>query len=220
MRTFTQYGVFASVSKAFVLVLCLFGKPILAEPMRVLMLGDSLTQGYGLREADGLVPQLQAWLVAQGEEAELINGGVSGDTTAGGLARVAWSLTPDIDAVVVALGGNDVLRGLAPEGSRANIAGILDITTARGLPVLVIGIKAPGNYGPQYKEAFDRIHPELAKQHGALFVESFFAAIEKESPTALLGLLQADGLHPNPAGVARIVETLGPDMQRLIGRIQ
>ena len=114
----------------------------LAEPVTVLALGDSLTAGYGLPPDDGFVPVLEGWLAERGIEAEIVNAGVSGDTTAGGLSRVEWSLTPEVDAMIVALGGNDFLRGLDPALARENLDGILDAAGARGLPVLLVGIDA------------------------------------------------------------------------------
>lgn len=192
----------------------------LAEPVTVAALGDSLTQGYGLPQEDGFVPQLAAWLAAQGEDVAMINAGVSGDTTAGGLSRVDWTLTPEVDALIVALGGNDLLRGIDPAVSRANLDGILQRAAARELPVLLIGLEAPGNYGPDYKAAFDAIYPELAAQYGALHVASFLGALtaEEDQATALRTYMQSDGIHPNAAGVAKIVEALGPSVQVLVGR--
>ena len=192
--------------------------PVPAETV-IAALGDSLTQGYGLVPEQGFVPQLEAWLVAQGEDVRLINAGVSGDTTAGGLARVGWTLTEDVDAMIVALGGNDLLRAIPPEASRANLEGILQAADDRGIPVLLIGLEAPGNYGPDYKAEFDAIYPDLAEEYGTLHVQSFLGAIQAEPDqgAALRQFMQADGIHPNAAGVAKIVTALGPDIRALIG---
>jgi len=187
-----------------------------AEPVAIAALGDSLTQGYGLREDQGFVPQLQSWLDAQEVEARLINAGVSGDTTAGGLARVAWTLTPDVDAMIVALGGNDLLRGLDPAMSRRNIDGILQHASEANVEVLLVGMHAPGNYGPDYKAAFDALYPELAAEYEVLFLDSFFAGLPSQDPAALSAFLQADGIHPNADGVTRIVEGFGPMVLQLI----
>ena len=206
---------------AAVLVLAAGGAA--AEPVTIAALGDSLTQGYGLPAAEGLVPQLQAWLDAQGAEAVVINAGVSGDTTAGGLARVGWTLTPDVDAMIVALGGNDLLRGIAPEEARANLDGILAAAEAQGVAVMLVGMSAPGNYGPDYKAAFDAIYPDLAAARGALLVPDFFAGLTEgaaDLDAARAAYMQADGIHPNADGVARIVATLGPAVLDLIGRVQ
>jgi acyl-CoA thioesterase-1 len=184
-------------------------------------LGDSLTAGYGLAEGDGLVPQLQDWLSVAGREVVIVNAGVSGDTTAGGLARLDWSLTPDTDALIVALGGNDMLRGLAPAAARANLDAILAAATARGLPVLLAGLAAPGNYGPDYKAAFDAAYAELAAEHGALLVPDLFAPLRAEAsdPAALARLFQPDGIHPSRLGVEKIVAALGPQVIALLARI-
>jgi len=189
-----------------------------AQTVTVAALGDSLTQGYGLPPEDGLVPQLEAWLNANGGDVSVLNAGVSGDTTAGGLARIDWTLTPDVDVLIVALGGNDLLRGIDPENSRANLDGILQ--RAGDMPVLLIGMQAPGNYGPQFKADFDAMYPELAQQYDALLVESFFDGfgIEQTDLSAARELMQADGIHPNAQGVALIVEALGPRVQDLIAR--
>lgn len=200
--------------------LLLMGSPLLAEPVTIAALGDSLTQGFGLPQAQGFVPQLQGWLEGQGAEVTLINAGVSGDTTQGGLSRVGWTLTPDVDALIVALGGNDLLRGIQPEVSRANIEGILKAAQEAEVDVLLVGMKAPGNYGPDYKVAFDGLYPELAQAYGTLYLDSFFEGLGSQDPAQLRDYLQADGIHPNADGVARIVEGFGPAMLDLIARAQ
>lgn len=186
--------------------------PAFAETVTVVALGDSLTAGYGLPSEQGLVPQLQAYLQANGVDVAIVNAGVSGDTTAGGLSRLDWSLTPETDALIVALGGNDLLRGLPPEQARANLTGILQGAKAKGLPVLLVGLQAPGNYGPDYKTSFDAIYPELAAEYGADLYPSFFKGLTggESDPTALRPFMQGDGIHPNSEGVAKIVADLGP----------
>ena len=200
------------------IVLLLAAVPARAEEVTIAALGDSLTQGYGLVEEQGFVAQLQRWLDARGAQASLINAGVSGDTTAGGAARVAWTLTPEVDAMIVALGGNDLLRGIAPEVARANLDTILRTARDAGVEVLLIGMQAPGNYGPDYKAAFDAIYPELAAEYGALYLESFFAGFGEaaQDPARLAPLMQGDGIHPNADGVARLVEAIGPRVIDLI----
>lgn len=188
----------------------------LAEPVDILALGDSLTQGYGLEQGTGFVPQLADWLATQGIEARVVNAGVSGDTTAGGAARVGWSLTPEIDAMIVALGGNDLLRGIDPAAARANLEAILKDAKARDIAVLLVGMQAPGNYGPEYKAAFDGMYPELADIYGALYFDSFFNGLDAEGdPGAVQGMMQPDGIHPNAQGVARIVAAMGPAVAEL-----
>lgn len=197
-----------------------------AQPVTVVALGDSLTAGYGLENPDdGLVPQLQAWLVENGADVVVQNAGVSGDTSAGGLARVDWALGPDVDALIVTLGGNDMLRGLDPAGTRASLEGILRKAKERGLPVLLVGMQAPGNFGPDYKSTFDAMYPELAGQYDALLATSFFdglvaAGATANDPASYAPFMQADGIHPNPEGVKRIVEGLGPKVLELVGQVK
>ena len=195
--------------------------PVSAEQVTLAALGDSLTQGYGLPQEQGFVPQLEAWLLARGHDVAIINAGVSGDTTAGGLARVGWTLTPEVQGMIVALGGNDLLRGLDPAMSRANLAGILQAAEAAGVEVLLVGMRAPGNYGPEYKAAFDSMYPALAEEYGALLATDFFAGLAAEGdPAAAAKLMQGDGLHPNAEGVERIVEALGPDVETLLAQVE
>jgi acyl-CoA thioesterase-1 len=146
---------------------------------------------------------------------------VSGDTTQGGLSRVGWTLTDDVDALIVALGGNDLLRGIDPAVSRANLDGILQAAGERGLPVLLVGMQAPGNYGPEYKAAFDAMYPELADRHGALLFEGFLAPLANlpDRQAAMATMMQPDGIHPSAAGVAVIVEAMGPSVLSLIARV-
>jgi acyl-CoA thioesterase-1 len=194
-----------------------------AEEVVIAALGDSLTQGYGLMQSDGFVPQLEGWLEAEGADVRLINAGVSGDTTAGGLSRVGWTLEPEVDGMIVALGGNDVLRGLDPAQARSNIEGILQAAQAADVEVLLIGMQAPGNFGPEYKADFDAIYPELAEAYGAVYLESFFAGLSEDAsamdPAALRQWFQADGIHPNADGVKRIVDAVGPKVLELIDTI-
>ncbi|WP_435530782.1 arylesterase [Pseudotabrizicola formosa] len=192
-----------------------------AEPVTVFALGDSLTAGYGLPEGEGLVPQLNLWLAEQGAEVTVLNGGVSGDTSAGGLSRLDWSLTPEVDAMIVTLGGNDLLRGLQPGVTRTNIEAILAQAQGRQLPVLLIGMEAPGNFGPAYKAEFDALYPELATQYGALHGGSFFALIDPDAtdPGQISQYMQADGIHPNAQGVKRAVESLGPQILQLVEQL-
>ena len=209
--------------KTLALVLALSGPAAADDQVTLAALGDSLTQGYGLVPEQGFVPQLQDWLTARGHRVSLINAGVSGDTTAGGLARIGWTLTADVDALIVALGGNDLLRGLPPEASRANLDGILQAAATAGVPVLLVGMEAPGNYGPEFKAAFDAMYPELATQYGALHAKSFLGPLTDaalvDPRAALASYMQADGIHPNAAGVARIVGALGPVVEQLIAAV-
>lgn len=190
------------------------------DAVEIVALGDSLTAGYGLMDHEGFVPQMREWLEEHGLDVRLVNAGVSGDTTAGGLARLDWSLSRTTDGLIVALGGNDLLRGLPPEAARANLRGILEQASARGLEVLLVGMEAPGNYGPDYKAAFDAIYPELAQEFDALYFPRFFEGLlqDGKTPDALGEVMQPDGIHPNAEGVSRIVEAMGPTVAELVER--
>ena len=200
------------------LAFILLTSPALAEPLTLVAFGDSLTAGYGLPADQGFVPQLQSWLTAQGEDVTVINAGVSGDTTAGGVSRLEWTLTPDVDAMVVTLGGNDLLRGIDPATSRANLEKIVQTASDAGLPVLLVGMQAPGNYGPDYKLAFDSIYPDLSASYETLLAPSFFAGLTNgaQDPLAAQPFMQPDGIHPNAEGVAKIVAQLGPQVRDLL----
>lgn len=215
------YGASWVLSKVRVASVCLCTvTAVQAEPVEVLALGDSLTAGYGLLDENGFVPKMRVWLEEQGLDVRLVNAGVSGDTTAGGLSRVEWSLTPATEALIVALGGNDLLRGLDPAVSRANLEGILKVAQDKGLDVLVIGMEAPGNYGPEYKAEFDAMYPELAEAYGALYFPRFFEGLYTvgSTPAELRDVMQMDGIHPNAEGVDLIVEAMGPAVAELVKR--
>lgn len=198
------------------------GAAAAAEPVTIVALGDSLTHGYGLPEEEGFVPQLQAWLRANGApEVTVINAGVSGDTSAGGLARVDWTLGPEVDGMILALGANDVLRGIDPAVTRANLDGILAWAEARGVPVLFAGVPAPGNYGPDYQADFDAIFPELGKARGAIVFPNFLAGLGERADLMTVGpLMQPDGLHPNAEGVRAVVAAIGPAALELVAAAQ
>ncbi len=175
-----------------------------------------------MHHEDGFVPRLEAWLRAQGHEVSVSNAGVSGDTTAGGLARMDWTLADDPDALIVALGGNDLLRGIDPAESRANLDGILEASRSAGVPVLLVGMPAPGNYGPDYEADFAAMYPELAEEHDVLlhgnFLEPITARIEAGEPAD--DLLQDDRIHPSAEGVERIVEAIGPSVAELVAELE
>ncbi len=178
---------------------------------RVVAFGDSLTAGFGLPQADGFVPQLQAWLQGQGADVVVVNAGVSGDTTAGGKARVDWVLSEGADLVILELGANDMLRGVAPRVARENLDAILANISARGIKVLVAGMLAPSNYGADYRAEFDAIYPELAAKYGATLYPFFLQGLGQASGISeLFALMQADGMHPNAKGVKLIVADIGP----------
>lgn len=178
-----------------------------AGGLRILMLGDSLTAGYGLASRDALPSRMEAALRERGLDARVIDAGVSGDTTAGGLARLEWALADRPHAVIVALGANDALRAIDPEVARSNLDRLLASLSERGLPVLLAGMLAPRNLGPEYAAHFDAIYPELAERHDALLYPFLLDGV-----ATVTALNQADGLHPNAAGVEVIVERMLPSV--------
>ena len=186
-----------------------------AEPLRLVVLGDSLAAGYGLSRADAFPAQLERALRSRGVAVSVVDASVSGDTTAGGLARLGWVLggKPEDrpDAVIVELGGNDVLRGLAPEATAANLDAILARLNESGVPVLLAGMRAPPNLGVEYRREFEAIYPRLAERHQILFYPFFL-----EGVAGVPALNQADGIHPNARGIALIVERIAPLADELL----
>lgn len=189
-----------------------------ASEITITAFGDSLIHGFGLPPDDGFVPQLNRWLAQNNADAVVINAGVSGETTAGGLARIDWTLQTNPDAFILGLGGNDMLRGLLPEQSLSNLNGILARLAAANLPVLLIGHTAPGNFGSEYQENFEAIYPYLAGQYQTLLFEEFFAPLKATGPDRYVRetYFQDDGIHPNAAGVSVIIDALGPIVLELI----
>lgn len=174
-------------------------------PVRILAFGDSLTAGLGLAEADTLPSRLADALTKMGRPATVINGGVSGDTSADGLARIDWALADKPQIMILALGANDMLRGLDPSTTRANLEGIIAKAEAAGVETILAGMLAPPNLGTAYKSAFDAIYPGLAKAHKLIFMPFLLQDVAQNSD-----LNQADGLHPNGKGVAVMVRNLLP----------
>lgn len=182
-----------------------------ARPFTVLALGDSLTAGYGLPASDSLPAQLERRLKERGLDIRVINAGVSGDTSAGGRARLGWLLSERPDAALVALGANDALRAIDPAATRANLDAILSELTARGVKVLFAGMQAPPNLGRAYVDAFNAVFPELARRHGVVFYPFLLEGVATRPDLNI-----ADGIHPNAKGVARMVDGLAPLVQRLV----
>ena len=205
----------AAAIATFLWIGCAWGQTTI-----VAALGDSLVHGYGLEPQDGFVPQLEQWLQENKENVSILNAGVSGDTTAGGLARTDWTLTPEVEALIVALGGNDLLRGILADFSRSNLDGILQKAGARGIPVLLVGQTAPENYGHTYKSDFDAIYADLAEKHGVLLFEDFFSPLVEMGDRREVRriYMQSDGIHPNAKGVKVVVRSLGPWVRKLIAR--
>jgi len=184
-------------------------------PVRLLALGDSLTAGYGLPPGEGFVPRLQAALAAAGRAVRVIDAGVSGDTTAGGLARLDWALADQPQAVLVELGGNDGLRGLPPQQSKANLAGILDRLAERDIPVLLVGMLAPPNLGAEYGREFAAVFHDLARERPGVTLYPFFL----DGVAGDQALNQPDGIHPNARGVAVVVGRILPAVEALLDRV-
>jgi len=179
---------------------------------RLLALGDSLTAGFGLPEDQAFPTRLQAWLNRAGVEVTVINAGVSGDTSAGGLARLDWALGNDPpEFALVELGANDALRGLSPGALYDNLDKIISRLQAKRVKVLLAGMYAPRNYGSDYDKEFDAVYPRLAKAHSVPLYAFFLDGVAGDP-----ALNQADGLHPNPRGVDVIVDRLGPEVVKLI----
>ena len=197
-----------------VLLIVAMALPVFAKPVNILALGDSLTAGLGLNPDEAFPAKLEAALKAKYPELKIINAGVSGDTTTDGLARLDWSLTPEVNAVMVELGANDALRGLDPAIAEKNIDQILSALKQRGLPVLLLGMRAPPNLGSEYGSKFDSLYQRLADKHGVLFYPFYL-----EGVAANASLNQSDGIHPNAAGVDTIVTKVAPLVEQLIGKV-
>ena len=180
------------------------------RPLRIVAFGNSLTAGYGL-PADAAFPaKLERALAANGIATEIANAGVSGDTTSGGLARLDWSIPDGTEAVILELGANDALRGVDPKLTRGALEAMLERLKARHIPVLIAGMLAPRNMGPDYGAAFDAIYPDLAKKYGAILYPFFLDGVAGDPK-----LNQRDGLHPTAAGVDVIVAKICPAVERL-----
>jgi acyl-CoA thioesterase-1 len=203
-----RYGPVSACCKAALVLCCLVfisaGKP------RLLVLGDSLTAGYGLAHDDGF----QAQLARAFPDVTIIDGAVSGDTTAGGLARLDWALGDGADAALVELGGNDGLRGIDPRNTEANLAAILDALQAKHIPVLLSGMYAPPNLGESYEAEFRAVFDKLGKRPGVIYDPFFLAGVAGDP-----ALNQADHIHPNPSGVLRVVARMAPLVAKLLAEV-
>ena len=184
-------------------------------PVKLLALGDSLTAGYGLAHEQGFVAQLQQAIDREHLDARVLDGGVSGDTSAGALARLDWALGDDPDAAIVELGGNDALRGLPPAGMEQNLRAILDRLDARHLPVLLSGMIAPPNMGAGYAQEFRAVFDRLSRRPGLIYDPFFLQDVATHD-----ALVQGDHIHPNADGVRIIVARLMPDVRRLIAAVR
>jgi acyl-CoA thioesterase-1 len=183
--------------------------PAPAGPVKLAFLGDSLSAGYGVAPGEAIPARLDAALRKQGRNVTVINQGVSGDTTAGGLDRVDWTLADKPDIVLVELGANDALRGSDPAGAERNLDAIIAKLKAAGVTVWLAGMLAPRNFGPEYAQQFDGIYKRLAHKYDVPLYPFFLDGVAQDP-----ALNQADGLHPNPKGVAIVVERLLPFVTR------
>jgi len=204
-----------SAAKAFFVALSMgltfAASSALARDPVILDFGDSLTAGLGLPAEEAFPAQLEAWLHKRGIKARVINAGVSGDTTAGGLARLDWALADHPDLVILALGANDALRGIDTSTVRDNLDKMIGKIEATGAKMLLVGMLAPPNWGEEYKSAFDRIFPDLARNHHLPLYPFFLEGVAMKRD-----LNQPDGLHPNERGVAVLVDKIAPVVADLI----
>jgi acyl-CoA thioesterase-1 len=189
--------------------------PAADRPVRIVVLGDSLSAGFGLAAQDALPAKLERALKAKGLAVAIENAGVSGDTASGGLGRLDWSVGEGVDAVIVELGANDSLRGLDPKLTRAALDGIIRRLKERRIAVLLAGMLAPRNYGPDYVKAFDPIYPELAAAHDVILYPFIL-----EGVAGIPALNQGDGMHPTAAGVDVMVKGMLPKVEELIARVR
>jgi acyl-CoA thioesterase-1 len=201
---------------ALVLAAMVYGPAMATErPVKIVAFGDSLMAGYQLAMKDAFPAQLERALKAKGLDVQVANAGVSGDTTSGGLSRLDWSVPDGTDAVMVELGANDMLRGIDPKVTRAALEQIVSRLKARGIEVMLCGMRAVSNYGEAYAKAFDAIYPELAAANGLVFDPFFLEGIATDAR-----LNQRDGLHPTEAGVEAIVTRITPKVEELIARVR
>jgi acyl-CoA thioesterase-1 len=185
-----------------------------AKPIKMVVLGDSLSAGFGLAGSDAFPAKLQKALKARGIPVEMINAGVSGDTTSGGRDRLDWSVPEGTRAVIVELGANDALRGTDPAVTRAALSDIVTRLRARGIAVLLCGMLAPPNYGNDFAARFDAIYPDIAKSSGVPLYPFFLKGVAADAK-----LNQADGMHPTAEGVEIIVNNILPTVEAFLGTI-
>lgn len=207
--------IFQGLRSIFFVYLLFIANTVQAETLKIVALGDSLTAGFGLERGQGFVPQLQAKLIAEGYDVEIINAGVSGDTTSGGRSRLNWSVGPEADGVILELGANDMLRGLPVKSARDNLDAIVAGLNERQLPTLIAGMHAAPNLGKEYGQEFDAIYPDLAKKYSTLLYPFFLEGVAGDAT-----LNQPDGLHPTKEGVAVIVKNILPSVKELIEKIK
>ncbi|MEW5772373.1 MAG: arylesterase [Thermodesulfobacteriota bacterium] len=182
-----------------------------ARPLTILALGDSLFAGYGLPAGQSVPDLLAERLRREGYPVRMVNAGISGDTTAGGLARLPWLLRERPDVAMLELGANDGLMGMPPENMEKNLAAMLDLFAEKRIPVLLAGMRSLANFGPDYAARFNAVFPRLAGKHGASFLPFLLEGVAMRPE-----LNQADGIHPNPAGAAKVADNLYPLLKDLV----
>ena len=185
------------------------------RPLKIVAFGDSLMAGFQLPASGAFPTRLEQALKAKGHAVTIVNAGVSGDTSSGALARVDWSVPPDTDAVILELGANDMLRGIDPKITRSALNAIIRKLKSRGLEVMLAGMRAAPNMGPDYRRAYDTIFPDLASAYGLVFYPFFLDGIAANASFNL-----RDGVHPNQAGVDVIVTRILPKVEELIARVR
>jgi acyl-CoA thioesterase-1 len=214
-----QSGPFMTIIFACAAALAIMAAPLSAplaqsRPLHLVALGDSLTAGYGLPQEAAFPVVLEQALKAKGYRVEITNAGVSGDTSSGGLDRLDWSVPDGTDGVIVELGANDMLRGLDPSLTRQSIGAIVERLRARNIPVMLAGIYASRNLGPDYVQKFDSLYPDIAKKHDLVLYPFFLDGVAGERSLNL-----PDGLHPTAKGVEIIVERILPTVESFLGRL-
>lgn len=186
-----------------------------APSITLVIIGDSLSAGYGLPKADAFPTQLERRLRDKGYNIRIINSGVSGDTTSGGRARLGWALGDNPDAVLLELGANDALRGLEPEQAFENLSAMLTTLKEKKIPVLLAGMRAPPNMGEDYAKAFDDVYARLDQAFDVVFYPFFLEGVVADP-----SLNQDDGIHPNAAGVAVVIDNILPAVEQLLARVK
>jgi acyl-CoA thioesterase-1 len=185
--------------------------PVTAEPHQIVGFGDSLMAGYGLNPGESFPEKLEKALRAKGHDVVIANAGVSGDTTSGGLARLDWSVPDGTDLVILELGANDMLRGVSPKITEKNLDEMIARLKARNIAILLAGMRAAPNLGPDYAAAFDGLYARLAEKHGVPLYQFFLDGVAADR-----SFLLEDGMHPNAAGIDRMVERFLPAVEKLI----
>lgn len=218
----SSYGLFVMAFKrpatALVAVFFLWFaalSPAAAEPVQIVGFGDSLMAGYGLQPGESFPEKLEKALRAKGHDVVIVNAGVSGDTSSGGLARLEWSVPDGTDLVILELGGNDMLRGVSPEITEKNLDEMISRLKKRNIRVFLAGMRAAPNLGSDYAAAFDGIYPRLAEKHGVPLFPFFLDGVAADR-----SFLLEDGMHPNAAGIERMVERFLPAMEKLLAEQQ